>query len=541
MDEKKSPPPDDEKSAEASSTTKPDDVMDTDAASVVGPPPYTPLDPFKDPPAPESAPAKPDSQATDIYGDAMAVDQGEESSDDDLWELTPEDLEALEEMENKPLEPTPAPTPTPSSQSQSSNINRMSSSSSSARQSNSTTNNRRSSPSPDMCINCGVRPKFKQGFQVFPACGEECGRALAAMHGFTDHHNDVRRGQMHNPNHTSSSNSSSRQSGPGFIASFFNPAPPPLKMCKVCGVRPRCQRGTRIFPTCGLTCAAKLNPPRSSDSTEMCEYCKQRPKVVMNGRRFPHCGRTCRDKAKAADDASTTASSSGSCTTCLNCWKQFADPPKEDFCSTRCKGIIERRAPMLLEVPRGHVSFNAVERAFKLSWGQQKSQCPSVKKIYMVIMNPSQISRFEEYGSNAMLRGNLKKKVKDARWIGNHRECGIGDSGNMTPCGSPRCTMCVVLRASHAKQNLGDGISTTSLPKAAQIASTTKKRTSHVVMMTHVYPGKAVELEVGEPLPQGYDSVRLVGYTPFGKKIDMDEHIVYDCDALRPLYFISYE
>ena len=37
---------------------------------------------------------------------------------------------------------------------------------------------------------------------------------------------------------------------------------------KVCRIRPRYQKNGKIFPTCGLTCAAKLQRP---GSVEMCE------------------------------------------------------------------------------------------------------------------------------------------------------------------------------------------------------------------------------------------------------------------------------
>jgi len=111
-------------------------------------------------------------------------------------------------------------------------------------------------------------------------------------------------------------------------------------------------------------------------------------------------------------------SNPGTCTTCLNCWKASADPPVEDFCSPHCKGIVESKSPILLEVPRGHVSFDqgisshyihtlniitldpitVVENVFKDSWKQVRGPSPSVKKIYMVCLSRTWDDMFGDYG-----------------------------------------------------------------------------------------------------------------------------------------------
>lgn len=54
----------------------------------------------------------------------------------------------------------------------------------------------------------------------------------------------------------------------------------------------------------------------------------------------------------------TSGSGTGTCTTCINCWKAPGEFLKDEFCSDSCREIIERRAPLLLDIPRGHSSFN---------------------------------------------------------------------------------------------------------------------------------------------------------------------------------------
>ena len=45
------------------------------------------------------------------------------------------------------------------------------------------------------------------------------------------------------------------------------------------------------------------------------------------------------------------------CKTCIICW-QAESEDRSDFCSEKCAEAADKKAPFLLEVPRGHVAFN---------------------------------------------------------------------------------------------------------------------------------------------------------------------------------------
>jgi len=50
------------------------------------------------------------------------------------------------------------------------------------------------------------------------------------------------------------------------------------------------------------------------------------------------------------------------------------------------------------------------------------------------------------------------------------------------------------------------------------------------------------EVQVVRPIPPlNSDSVHVIGVRSDGSKVDMGDIIVYDRDAVRPLYLISYE
>jgi len=202
---------------------------------------------------------------------------------------------------------------------------------------------------------------------------------------------------------------------------------------------------------------------------------------------------------------------------------------------------------MLLEVPRGHVSFDQVENAFKDSWKQTKKPLPSVKRIYMICLNPTWNVAFEEYGAKIAMGmpGTFRKNPQyHKRWIDMPRGCPFGDPGNTKPCLSPQCGICSILRASFNPQVFGSGILTTSLPKAVESASNIKQRTSKVVVLTKVHFSKTAEIpnyysrEIAPP--PGFDATRMIGVRQSGTKVDLDEIYVFDHRAVRPIYLISF-
>lgn len=92
---------------------------------------------------------------------------------------------------------------------------------------------------------------------------------------------------------------------------------------------------------------------------------------MLNGQKFPHCGMTCRDKAKIAGEdplrcqsdvailrlaIDLASANAATCKTCIICW-QADSGDQSDFCSDQCAEVAGKKAPFLLEVPRGHVAF----------------------------------------------------------------------------------------------------------------------------------------------------------------------------------------
>jgi hypothetical protein len=207
----------------------------------------------------------------------------------------------------------------------------------------------------------------------------------------------------------------------------------------------------------------------------------------------------------------------------------------------------------LIEVPRGHASFNDVEKEFRSSWTQRQAPCPSVKKIYMICIPAKQEANYKDYGknvtSNYIPGGFFVKKKEEFRWIPGLRECPLGHPGMLTPCGNVKCQLCNVLQGTYLPEIFGKGISTMSLPRAVQdydrwATNTIEIRTSKILLLSTVHPGKVVELDrsqiKSEP-PHGANSVKVISHSHNHARVDMEEIVVYSCEALRPVYLISYE
>jgi len=275
----------------------------------------------------------------------------------------------------------------------------------------------------------------------------------------------------------------------------------PVPLCIVCKKRPIYSDGTRKYPTCGFTCAGKL--------TKLCDHCHEKPKL----RGYPHCGQTCRQAAKQV---------------CLMCRRR----PKNGryhFCGFTCRENARGLAPSILEVPRGHTTFDMVVQKFQKAW-KVVEPCPPVKKVYKVVEKSSFLIPYDKYLKN---HGN-----ECFRYHGTNRGCQLGDDGHTTLCSSS-CSVCSILRTSfkvslaNTGGAFGPGVYTSSASnKAASYSS------SGVMFLTKVVLGNVHmvgQFEAVKSCPPGSQSVvfdRMGGA--------LNETVVYTNEAIRPVFLIMF-
>ena len=79
-----------------------------------------------------------------------------------------------------------------------------------------------------------------------------------------------------------------------------------------------------------------------------------------------------------------------------------------------CQSLADNKAPFLIEIPRSHVSFEkgalppyimhpqndvhlTVAAFFTSEWQTSETRCPTIKRVYMVVVKNSFKTSFENY------------------------------------------------------------------------------------------------------------------------------------------------
>ncbi|KAJ2924076.1 hypothetical protein H1R20_g13018, partial [Candolleomyces eurysporus] len=239
----------------------------------------------------------------------------------------------------------------------------------------------------------------------------------------------------------------------------------------------------------------------------MCTYCHRRPKFSSK----EQCGRTCADKAKRA---------------CLLC-KTRPKNKKYHFCGKTCKNIATKSTPLILEIPKGHVTYDMVENKFKGGW--KVGTPPAITKIFKVIENDAFLKPYDAYRKRVGPKENYL-------YHGTKRQCQLGVSTTKL-CASATCAICNILKTSYKVEvanlgSFGQGVYTSS----ASNMSFGFCGAGGAMLLNKVVLGKSVQVSSClSSCPAGYDSVV---YDPQGAS---NETIVYSNDALRPVFLIMFQ
>ncbi|KAF8802255.1 hypothetical protein BYT27DRAFT_7197347 [Phlegmacium glaucopus] len=382
---------------------------------------------------------------------------------------------------------------------------------------------------------------------------------------------------------------------PTLNANSSSPSSPLIRMCVVCKLAPAYSKSGVSYPTCGLTCASKMqnvimtspnrtlpelqSPPQytsiapsSASQSEFsysakqgsvngsrhhrprqvdnpCVVCRRKPcrdagyvtcgmkcaeKLCSRGNSNPHMCDYChrRPKADGYNQCGKTCGENAN-RACLlcRCRPRFG---RYHLCGRTCKKIASKWTPLILEAPPGHATYNEVEKRFKRAWNGGGGPCPPIKKIYKIIENKSFLASYDRY----------KKTIGNEvfRYHGAKRGCTLGSQGNMRLCSSTACALCSILRTSF-NVNLaspsgafGPGVYTSS---AANKAYSYTDGGTGAIILTKVVLGTAYTVRGWNQVmacPAGYNSV------VFDRQNGaLNETIVYTNDAVRPVFLIIFQ
>ncbi|KIM29445.1 hypothetical protein M408DRAFT_328714 [Serendipita vermifera MAFF 305830] len=407
----------------------------------------------------------------------------------------------------------------------------------------------------NLCIACGINPKYQAGAVVHPYCSRTC----------------ATKGTPNNPPAPVSAPQSS----------WFAPAsvPPSAGICLL----PTCSKPVYQDPRTGpskfcsrthMNQAAGMNlsapqatswfspsQPAPATPNGICHLpgCNELVWVDPSGKPSQYCGRKHRDQHVAinphqaqahnipqpsAGPAPPAAPPRAITNPCLQC-KAREQHTGSPFCGNTCKKKAQDSAPGILEVPQGHPTFKSVADQFTKKWNGGGSK--TVKHVYIVLVSATNMQRYERYRQAIEAKRNCSQTGLDAgnqqrRWHGTKRACKIGDPGNTTLCTSSSCALCSIIRSSFSMTYasagcFGRGLYTSSTSsKSDSYSSNMTSSPLKAMLLNKVVVGRGYNLNsmnsnLTAP-PSGYDSV--LG------QLGNDELIVYTEDAIRPAYLLMY-
>jgi hypothetical protein len=171
--------------------------------------------------------------------------------------------------------------------------------------------------------------------------------------------------------------------------------------------------------------------------------------------------------------------------------RQVAKQPGSHFCGQTCSDDSEKAGPMLLEVPKGHVTFKSGEvfvfsvmnsfhcelydscrpiQSFLEAYRDHMPSCAGcvqdpgtsiiscqlqhlpvwtgpVSLMFTSSVNDCYFSASVEARGQFVAAGRSIGN-ENRRWHGTRRECTLGDKGNTKFCGSQTCSLCCIVRTS---------------------------------------------------------------------------------------------
>ncbi|EGN91901.1 hypothetical protein SERLA73DRAFT_173256 [Serpula lacrymans var. lacrymans S7.3] len=241
---------------------------------------------------------------------------------------------------------------------------------------------------------------------------------------------------------------------------------------------------------------------------------------------------------------------------CLMC-RQSPKQSYSHFCGKTCAMRAESVAPLLLEVPRNHVTFTSVQNQLTQSWRHPDPDkpCPNLQAVYKIVEPKAFVADYDKYRAEVEAKGNFVSQGRTAgnecrRWHGTRRGCNLGDFGQTQLCSTGNCPLCSIIRTSFdlkysgnnfGWERFGMGIYTSSTAsKSNDYVKTTSQSLWKALLLVKVVVGKAIKMksdsrQLTSP-PSGYDAV--IGEP--GGALNYDELVVYRNDAIRPSFLVMY-
>jgi len=242
---------------------------------------------------------------------------------------------------------------------------------------------------------------------------------------------------------------------------------------------------------------------------------------------------------------------------CLAC-RQAGD--KSTQLCKGCGEIFRQQAPAIIPVPMDHDTFWRVVDLFTESW-VHPTQCPVPLAVYMIVSTQHSLDSYHGYRDTLEYYGEFSAKGKVVGnerilWHGARRSCNLGETGQTTPCVSPRCLLCLMVRGPPENDKSAGKTKAVALGRAIHTSDKSSKANDYsgndpnkgvvtpwrAMLLASVAAGREYHVMHcdGTPLrppPEGFDSVcgEVRGH------LNYDELVVHSDNAIRPTWLVMYK
>lgn len=261
----------------------------------------------------------------------------------------------------------------------------------------------------------------------------------------------------------------------------------------------------------------------------------------------------CQKRCKSVDRLLVHYQQSHPSQCCLECHRiPFPVSSYHVLCGD-CAPKAFSRAPTLLEIPEEHEVFRNVSMQFQRGW--LHSDVPLVAKIWKIYGHKEYVYKYMEYKQKVIQSSGYADGNAQRRWHGTTRTCRLGDSVNSTKilCRDSKCSLCRIIETNFDLQKFGENTGWGRFGRGIYTSATSSKADSYsrnrrgskgsiykIMLLNAVILGRSKILtenneELEQP-PSGYESVTGIP----GYNLNYDECVVYDCDAIRPMYLVVY-
>lgn len=220
-------------------------------------------------------------------------------------------------------------------------------------------------------------------------------------------------------------------------------------------------------------------------------------------------------------------------------------------CSIECAERQLQSTP-LVPLRQYHRAYKDVVSRLRAQW-KHSTSAPTVRAVYAVITSELSNTTYLDYRAQVeskrhCTRLNFRPGNERLRWHGSFSKCDLANIGTKI-CGIlDGCPLCSILRESFKVEEyqggglFGRGIYSTATSSKADNHAHISRGSYRALTLASVVAGYGKQLSdenhgLTEP-PAGYDAV--LGIPRAGGTFLYDETVVYDNDAIRPVFLVVY-